>query len=76
MIEAINEWGLAKGLILGFKRLLRCHPWGTHGYDPIPKRNKSTVVIILHKNVAMLIPVNVQVDGEWSKVDSPIQTTK
>jgi len=38
MIEAINEWGIGKGLVLGLRRLLKCHPWGTHGYDPVPKK--------------------------------------
>ncbi|MEM7109326.1 MAG: membrane protein insertion efficiency factor YidD [Bacteroidota bacterium] len=38
MINAINEWGLKKGLTLGVKRLARCHPWGTRGYDPVPKK--------------------------------------
>ncbi len=38
MIDAITEWGVVKGLILGTKRLLRCHPWGTQGYDPVPKK--------------------------------------
>ncbi|MBM3158167.1 MAG: membrane protein insertion efficiency factor YidD [Bacteroidetes bacterium] len=37
-IEAINEWGAAKGIYLGMKRLSKCHPWGTHGYDPVPKK--------------------------------------
>ncbi|MEM1407478.1 MAG: membrane protein insertion efficiency factor YidD [Bacteroidota bacterium] len=37
-IEAINEWGL-KGLWMGIKRISRCHPWGTHGYDPVPKKD-------------------------------------
>ena len=39
-IEAIEEWGPAKGLWLGTKRIVRCNPWGTHGYDPVPKRKK------------------------------------
>ncbi|MEM6843463.1 MAG: membrane protein insertion efficiency factor YidD [Bacteroidota bacterium] len=38
MIDAVNEWGPGKGLILGLKRLSRCHPWGTYGYDPVPKK--------------------------------------
>ncbi|MEM8926727.1 MAG: membrane protein insertion efficiency factor YidD [Bacteroidota bacterium] len=38
MIDAINEWGVVRGLILGTNRLLRCHPWGTKGYDPVPQK--------------------------------------
>jgi putative membrane protein insertion efficiency factor len=37
-IEAIKEWGVFKGIFLGAKRLSKCHPWGTHGYDPVPKK--------------------------------------
>ena len=37
MIEAVNEWGPLKGFWLGIKRIGRCHPWGDHGHDPVPK---------------------------------------
>lgn len=35
-IEAIRKHGPFKGLWLAIKRLLRCHPWGGSGYDPVP----------------------------------------
>ena len=38
MIEAIEIHGTLKGLILGFKRILRCNPLGGKGYDPVPKK--------------------------------------
>ncbi len=38
MIQAIEEWGPIKGTWLGLKRIGRCHPWGGHGHDPVPKK--------------------------------------
>lgn len=35
-IEAIKKYGPFKGFWLGVKRISRCHPWGGHGYDPVP----------------------------------------
>jgi len=35
-IEAIRKHGPFKGFWLALKRILRCHPWGGHGYDPVP----------------------------------------
>ncbi|HVJ03778.1 MAG TPA: membrane protein insertion efficiency factor YidD [Sphingomonas sp.] len=35
-IEALRRYGAAKGAWLAARRILRCHPWGGHGYDPVP----------------------------------------
>lgn len=35
-LQAIRKYGPIKGGWLAFKRLLRCHPWGDSGYDPVP----------------------------------------
>ena len=43
MIGSIKEWGVVKGLWLGIKRIASCHPWGGHGYDPVPKRKEEVV---------------------------------
>jgi putative membrane protein insertion efficiency factor len=34
--EAIEEHGVTRGSWLSLRRLLRCHPFGGSGYDPVP----------------------------------------
>ena len=34
-IESIIKFGFFKGVWLGIKRIVRCHPWGKSDYDPI-----------------------------------------
>lgn len=38
--EAINKYGVIKGCKLGIKRLLKCHPLGSSGYDPVPNEEE------------------------------------
>ena len=35
-LEAFRKYGPVKGGWLSLKRILRCHPWGGSGYDPVP----------------------------------------
>ena len=39
-IEAINEYGVIKGGFMASKRILRCHPFGGFGYDPVERKEK------------------------------------
>lgn len=41
-IEAIEAHGVFRGLLLAFKRIIRCHPWGGSGFDPVPPRKDKT----------------------------------
>jgi putative membrane protein insertion efficiency factor len=38
--QAISLHGAGKGSWLAMKRICRCHPWGGHGYDPVPPPTK------------------------------------
>ena len=35
-VGCLKQFGLIKGFLLSMKRISKCHPWGNHGYDPIP----------------------------------------
>ncbi len=37
-LQAIERHGLRRGSGLALARLTRCHPWGSHGFDPVPDR--------------------------------------
>jgi len=37
-LEALAQHGALRGGWLAARRILRCHPWGGHGHDPVPPR--------------------------------------
>lgn len=39
--KAIGRFGMIKGMWLALKRVGKCHPWGTWGYDPVPESRKQ-----------------------------------
>jgi hypothetical protein len=41
--EAVEKFGVVKGLILGSKRLLKCHPFNEGGWDPVPPSENSKI---------------------------------
>lgn len=40
-IEAINTYGVIKGSFLSIKRILKCNPIGSYGYDPVPLKGEK-----------------------------------
>tara|TARA_B100000929_G_C15474737_1_gene409082 strand:- start:1285 stop:1443 length:159 start_codon:yes stop_codon:yes gene_type:complete len=40
-MESLKTYGLIKGAFLTAKRIGKCHPWGGHGYDPIPTKMEN-----------------------------------
>ena len=40
-IEAIEEWGVIRGLGLAVWRVLRCNPFGGFGPDPVPQNKRK-----------------------------------
>lgn len=40
-VQALKIHGPLKGSWLALKRILSCHPWGGHGYDPVPKKKNK-----------------------------------
>jgi putative membrane protein insertion efficiency factor len=40
-IESLRVHGIFKGSALAIWRILRCNPWGTHGYDPVPPQRQK-----------------------------------
>jgi putative membrane protein insertion efficiency factor len=40
-LEALEKHGAIKGAWLAARRIGRCHPWGSEGYDPVPGPSRS-----------------------------------
>ncbi len=40
-IEALRKHGAFRGSMLAVKRIARCHPWGSSGYDPVPGQDSD-----------------------------------
>ena len=40
-MEALRVHGAFRASVLTAKRIARCHPWGGHGYDPVPKKEEE-----------------------------------
>ena len=43
-IESLRLHGLLRGSFFTIRRILKCHPLGGHGFDPIPKRKQNKIL--------------------------------
>ncbi len=43
-IEALQTHGVFRGCWLALRRILRCHPWGGSGHDPVPRRMSNSEI--------------------------------
>lgn len=41
-LEALSRHGAARGGLLAVRRVLRCNPWTTGGYDPVPPVSETS----------------------------------
>ncbi|MBT3916105.1 MAG: membrane protein insertion efficiency factor YidD [Rhodospirillaceae bacterium] len=70
-VEAIDIHGPFRGFWLALKRVLRCNPWGSSGYDPVPpKSTDNNGSIITEKSVA-----EEPMHGYTERANSSNQTT-
>lgn len=68
MIEAINEYGVIKGINLGVKRIGRCRPKGSYGYDPV-KKNEGEIKVKKIISLIFIVLITISTSGCFKKDD-------
>ena len=63
-VEAIEEWGILKGTCMGIKRISRCHPWGGHGYYPVPSKSDVIKTSTINQDVEQLVSTYLENENE------------
>lgn len=57
--EAFQRFGVIKGFNLTLRRIIRCHPWGGSGYNPVPLTTDGSKPV-LNKNSTSVLDDDLQ----------------
>ena len=57
-VDALKRYGLLEGGWLSVKRIARCHPWGSSGFDPVPRILVKKVKLRKYKQPGIKMPIS------------------
>ena len=63
-VQAIEEWGPLKGTWMGIRRFSKCHPWGGHGYDPVPSKSEEIKTSTIDQDIEQLVSTFLENENE------------
>ena len=49
-IDALKQHGFFVGIIYTFYRIIRCQPWGGSGFDPVPEKPFTKIIVSIYQS--------------------------